>query len=164
MTISSINSFSTKNHDTVSCEEILNTTFTIEEPSGKNTEKKEGYSFDKTISSSTSSSSASPPSMSTLSEHLEKIQNSNKSSRSKNNLSDFMGRFQTESKEVDKKLSKESEVSYSEESTIKNELRKLKEDRSKLANEKKYFYEQKLKLDDETNVFKKISSELVKQV
>ena len=163
ITISSINSFSTtKNHDTVNCDEILNTTFTIEEPSNKNTDKKGGYFFDKTISSSTSSSSASPPSMSLLSEHLEKIQNSNKSSRS--NVSNFMSRFQVEPKETEKQSSNEIESSYNEECTIKSELRKLKNDRNKLANEKKYFYEQKLKLDDETNVFRKISTELNKQV
>lgn len=162
ITISSINSFSTtKNHDTVNCDEILNTTFTIEEPSNKNTDKKGGYFFDKTISSSTSSSSASPPSMSLLSEHLEKIQNSNKSSRS--NVSNFMSRFQVEPKETEKQSSNEIESSYNEECTIKSELRKLKNDRNKLANEKKYFYEQKLKLDDETNVFRKISTELNKQ-
>ena len=40
----------------------------------------------------------------------------------------------------------------------------LEEERKKLAMERKYFYEQKLKLEEDTNKFSQISSELVKEV
>ena len=155
LTISSINSYSTKNlGNETGNEDLMNATFTIDDTDNKHDNKKSGYFLEKNMSSSTSSSSASPPSMSLLTEHLEKIHNSNGRTSEKQQI---FTKPSSETKAVDKQR-------FMNETTIQNELNTLKEERKKLAMEKKYFYEQKLKLESESSSFMKISNDLVKQV
>lgn len=142
LTISSINSYSTKILETTNDEEILNATFTIDDTE-KHSKKSNNYFMDKNVSSSTSSSSASPPSMSLLTEHLEKIHNSNKAHSPGKAKKGF--------------------VKNCEENSLFSEQTTLQTERKKLALEKKHFYEQKLKLEQEATACHKISNELAKK-
>lgn len=159
LTISSIDSYSTKNLDTGNEEELMNATFTIEDDTDaddKHAIKKTGYFMEKNLSSSTSSSSASPPSMSLLTEHLEKIHNSSGSQKQRFNKPKIEAK--TDGKQ------QHQEQRFMDETAIKSELNALAQERKKLAMEKKHFYEQKLKLEDESSSFRKVSKDLIKQV
>lgn len=155
LTISSIDSYSTKNQDTRNEEELMNATFTIDDTDvDKHEVKKTGYFIEKNLSSSsTSSSSASPPSMSLLTEHLEKLHSKSSSQK----------RFDKPQIEAKTEGKQREQQRYMDETAIKSELNTLKEERKKLAMEKKYFYEQKLKLEGESSSFRKMSKDLIQQ-
>jgi len=172
-TISSISSFSSKTLNTVNDDDILNATFTIEDKKQRDSKHKvNSFFLEKTISSSTSSSSASPPSMSILSDHLEKIQNSTKSNtflmnkNGKNcSKSSSNGLIEEFNQVKCVQTSEHKEKSFlNDETSITNELNSLAIERKKLAMEKKNFYAQKLKLEDEANSFQHLSADLIKQV
>lgn len=147
--------------DTVNDEEILNATFTIDDnEKHSNSKKMNSFFLDKNISSSTSSSSASPPSMSVLSEHLEKIQNQSKSKRSAS-IRKSKNEF---SEESNKGVRRSGGDIFLEESSIQSELNTLNEERKKLALEKRYFYEQKIKLEEQSDSIRQVSTDFIKQV
>jgi len=178
ITISSINSMSSKTTNVLNDEDILNATFTIdndkihEDNKHRLDSKVNSFLLEKTISSSTSSSSASPPSMSILSEHLEKIQNPSKSSKFVRNKIGF--NFTETSNEFIDEFSKikcgqvsdhEGNIlNFNEDLNFKNDLSALAKERKKLAMEKKLFYEQKMKLEDEASSFQHLSADFIKQV